>query len=168
MVKLELHLPPGLNRISKLPFALQLNIMRVFGQVMEDAVERSKTAYLSGPRPEKLGVITGLLRRSVLKTVVRATDKRYFAVGILGVEGVPYARIHELGGKTRPHIIQAREKPYLVFYWKKKHTWMRIKKVNHPGSKIKKRPYLRPALEDTAPQIVSKIEKAIMQAYKET
>ncbi len=47
-----------------------------------------------------------------------------------------YAAIHQLGGKTKAHVIrprngQALKTPYGVF-----------KKVNHPGSKIPARPYM--------------------------
>jgi len=49
---------------------------------------------------------------------------------------IPYAAIHQLGGKTAAHVILPRNKkalktPYGIF-----------KKVNHPGSVIPARPYL--------------------------
>lgn len=48
-----------------------------------------------------------------------------------------YAAIHQLGGKTRPHIIKAKNGKAL--HWPgARHP---VKQVNHPGSKIPARPY---------------------------
>jgi phage virion morphogenesis protein len=49
---------------------------------------------------------------------------------------VIYGRIHQLGGKTRPHVIRARRKKALAF------GGILRKMVNHPGSKITARPFL--------------------------
>lgn len=48
----------------------------------------------------------------------------------------PYARIHQLGGKTRPHVIKPRNKKALAFGGRV------VKSVNHPGSDIPARPFL--------------------------
>jgi phage virion morphogenesis protein len=48
----------------------------------------------------------------------------------------PYARIHQLGGKTRPHVIKPRNKKALAFGGRV------VKSVNHPGSEIPARPYM--------------------------
>lgn len=47
-----------------------------------------------------------------------------------------YAAIHQLGGKTRPHVIRPRNKKALAFGG---HV---VKQVNHPGSNIPARPFL--------------------------
>lgn len=49
---------------------------------------------------------------------------------------VPYARIHQLGGKTRPHVIKPKNKKALAFGGRV------VKSVNHPGSNIPARPFL--------------------------
>ncbi len=166
MLKFELLLPPGYNKISQLPPLIQANVLKALEDGMLVAEQKSKTKYLSGPRPEKLGVITGLLRSRVRSSVERGT-KNIFAIGTLGVSGVVYAWIHELGGKTRPHPIVAKNAPYLVFFWKSKGIWMRIKAVNHPGSKFPPRPYLKPALEESEPAIVHLLQAAIDHAYQQ-
>lgn len=48
----------------------------------------------------------------------------------------PYAAIHQLGGRTRPHTIQPRTKKALAFGGRF------AKRVNHPGSVIPARPFL--------------------------
>ena len=47
-----------------------------------------------------------------------------------------YARIHQLGGETRPHEIKPKNKKALAFNGRV------VKKVKHPGSKIPARPFL--------------------------
>ncbi len=49
---------------------------------------------------------------------------------------LPYARIHQKGGKTSPHVIRPKRKKALAF------GGVVRKKVNHPGSDIPARPYL--------------------------
>lgn len=51
----------------------------------------------------------------------------------------PYAMAIHDGSK--PHPIVAKRAPYLVFFWAKVGHWMRIKTVNHPGTKP--RPFLQ-------------------------
>lgn len=50
---------------------------------------------------------------------------------------VPYASIHNRGGRTKPHTIRPRRKKALKFGRKKI-----FKRVNHPGSKIPKRQFI--------------------------
>ena len=60
-----------------------------------------------------------------------------------GVEissSLPYARIHQQGGKTKPHVIRPRLKKVLRFA--NGGTIYFAKGVNHPGSDIPARPYL--------------------------
>ena len=55
---------------------------------------------------------------------------------------LPYARIHQEGGKTSPHVIRPKRKKALAF------GGIVRKKVNHPGSDIPARPYLGVSKED--------------------
>ncbi|MGK0740171.1 phage virion morphogenesis protein, partial [Yokenella regensburgei] len=55
---------------------------------------------------------------------------------------VVYARIHQEGGKTRPHVIRPRNKKALYF------NGRFAAKVNHPGSDIPARPFLSLTEED--------------------
>lgn len=47
-----------------------------------------------------------------------------------------YAAIHQFGGTTRPHVIKPRYKRALAF------GGVIVSQVNHPGSKIRARPFL--------------------------
>lgn len=55
---------------------------------------------------------------------------------------LPYARIHQEGGRTSPHVIRPKRKKALAF------GGVVRKKVNHPGSEIPARPYLGVSVED--------------------
>ena len=67
--------------------------------------------YLSGPRPEKLGVITGRLRSSI-KFKVEQSDN---VISIRFGSDVPYAAIHEFGGDAgRGGKVHIRKRPFLT------------------------------------------------------
>ncbi|TCW35301.1 phage gpG-like protein [Laceyella sacchari] len=61
---------------------------------------------------------------------------------------VKYARIHEFGGKTKPHIIRARRAKALRFTVNGQ-VFIR-KSVNHPGSRIKEKAFLRTPINEMA------------------
>lgn len=71
---------------------------------------------------------TGRLASSII------TD--YDASSVVIGSNVEYARIHQLGGKTKAHTIRPNQKKALAFGG---HV---VKSVNHPGSDIPARPYL--------------------------
>lgn len=69
----------------------------------------------------------------------------------------PQALAFERGAK--PHPIDARNAPNLVFWWEKKDTLFIGPHVNHPG--IKKRPYLQPAKDKHREQNLKEIREAV-------
>jgi hypothetical protein len=75
---------------------------------MFDVERTSKANYLTGPRPEKLGVVTGALRTAVKGTVESGTNK---LSGVLGIgPHVWYGKLHEEGDggqKKRPFLVPA-------------------------------------------------------------
>ena len=82
---------------------------------------------------------TGRLARSIFHTV-DTTGSRVTGTLGAGKGGVPYARIHEIGG-----VIEGR--PWLVFQLPDG-GWRKVRRVRIP-----KRPYLQPALEDALDQL---------------
>lgn len=83
--------------------------------------------------------------------------------GQIGSQGVPYARIHEFGGTTRPHVIMPRNKKALRFMGRGGETFAKI--VQHPGSKIPARPYLAPALDAKKDQILKEFGVFLSLAF---
>ena len=101
---------------------------------------------VSGPRPDKLGVVTGRLRTSIVAVVV---SRYQVKVGT----NVSYAAIHEFGGRTPARVIRPRTKKALSWTGAGGEVFTR-RSVNHPGSNIPARPYMRPALETKRQQAV--------------
>lgn len=115
-----------------------------------------KSEKLSG---QVLNVRSGALRRSIAHDVM---------VGPLGVVGrvfssanVPYARIHEFGGRTGPHTILPTKASVLAFTVGGRKVF--AKRVNHPGSKMPERSYMRTSLHEMQAEIVAGLQQAFMQ-----
>lgn len=163
-------IPPG-ESLFKLSPLLQSSIVKALSDGMQLAATISQTRYLSGPRPSVLGVVTGLLRSSVKSAVTLGGGPGIFATGFLraGMAGseIKYAAVHEYGGRTSPHLIQAKNVKYLSFFWKKMGVWFVGPRVNHPGSVFPARPYLRPAMDDAFPTIDRLIQAAVDKAFSE-
>jgi phage gpG-like protein len=95
---------------------------------------------------------TGALRADI--QIRRRTSRKL----VVGTKRVIYAPIHEFGGKTKPHIIRAKRKKAL--YWKgADHP---VKWVDHPGSRIKAKRYMRRAAET----VQREVDRIAREVYK--
>ncbi len=110
---------------------------------------------LSGP---VLRNRTGRLRNSVVSTL---TDDQTTITGTVSAK-TSYAAIQEYGGTTRAHLIQARDAQALAFAMGGKMVF--AKSVNHPGSNIPERSYLRSTLRENAGSINDRLRHAVQQA----
>jgi phage gpG-like protein len=109
------------------------------------------------PLSDKLTHRSGALGRSIKHVEPRKSGNDF--VGGL-TANTPYARIHELGGRTGPHVILPRSGSFLRFEVSGRVVFVR--RVNHPGSNIPARPYLAPALEEvTAPEVQKQVKVAV-------
>lgn len=116
-------------------------------------------------RGSKLHIVSGRLVRSLLGKTQEGVRKVYSVgtslVGMLG-SNVPYARIHEKGGVTPPHVITPKRASVLAFWSTGRSgggSLIFAKKVNHPGSNIPARPYLEPALKDSGAWIYANFKR---------
>lgn len=121
---------------------------------------------------EVLNVRSGALRRSIAQKVeatLAAVVGRVFSSG-----DVKYARIHELGGKTKPHVIVPKNGKALRFGYAGVigaegaygPSVVFAKKVNHPGSVIPKRSYLASSLKEMAEDILRELKEAAVQGAR--
>lgn len=129
------------------------------GQSIARAMDRENELTLNLVRAKLSGAVlnrvTGRLRDSMQRTdAIVINDGTSLEVRSslgsnvrFGGQSVVYAAIHEHGGTTRPHVIRAKAGGYLAFPGRDGNTVFR-KSVNHPGSKIPARPYLRPSIEE--------------------
>ncbi|MDE2102206.1 MAG: hypothetical protein KGL39_33480 [Patescibacteria group bacterium] len=102
---------------------------------------------------EVLNVQSSTLRRSIgaTRAIVKGASI-LSAVGSgarFGHKSVAYAAILEFGGTTRPHVIRPRNKKVLAFPCRGGGTVF-AHSVNHPGSKIPERSYIRSTLNERA------------------
>jgi len=100
---------------------------------------------------------TGRLRRSISASMSPAGP---IVTGIVGTN-VEYAAIHEFGGKTGAHQILPKRGKALAFNWKGKDVV--FAKVNHPGSIMPERSFMRTALNEMKPQILQEFQNAIFE-----
>lgn len=115
-------------------------LMNKIAGIMLDAVDEN---FVQGGRPgwTPLKYRDGkplMNTRRLHGSIGSLADNDQAAVGT----NVVYARIHQLGGKTRPHVIRPRNKKALFF------NGRFASKVNHPGSDIPARPFLSLTDED--------------------
>src|SRR5574343_128132 len=107
-----------------------------------------------------LNVRSGALRRSIQQEVDRIGTAIWGKVFSSG--DVKYAGIHEFGGHTPPHIIEPKKADAVRFVIGGKVIF--AKRVNHPGSKMPERSYLRSSLKQSAPNISRELKEAVLGA----
>jgi len=169
---LKFELPEWDDRITDLPKRIQNNVFEALQQGMELTAGVAQTKYLSGPRPTKLAVVTGLLRSSVKAGAYLGGEEGAFATGTLtaGQSGmIKYATIHEFGGVIdHPGAETSGNQKKMRFFWKKTNTWVITRYVRPHKIPIPARPYLGPAMEEMATPdgVISRmIRKAINMAF---
>lgn len=96
--------------------------------VMENFAQEGRPKWLPIQRAGKILQNT----RRLMSSIDSDADNNMAVVGT----NVVYARIHNEGGTTRPHVIRPRYKQALAFNGRV------VKKVNHPGSVIPERRFL--------------------------
>jgi HK97 gp10 family phage protein len=110
-----------------------------------------------------LKVRTGKLRRSIHS---RVDSTPVSVTGMAASSGdVKYAGIHEFGGQTKAHIIEARNAKALAFKMNGKQVF--FARVNHPGSKMPERSFMRSSLKEMRDEIVQEMNNAAAEAARE-
>lgn len=115
-------------------------LMKILANTMQYAVDQN---FQSGGRPKWAGLKyrqgQPLINAGELRSSIRPDYGKNFA--LVGTN-VPYAAIHQFGGKTKPHTIRPVLKKALAF------NGGVFKAVHHPGSKIPARPFLKLTEQD--------------------
>jgi phage gpG-like protein len=124
------------------------------------AVDQSAASVLRGAKAkvsdDVLNVKTGRLRRSLSMRTAGGLDTPSAEVGT----NVVYAAIHEYGGQTKAHIIEAINGKALAFMGKDGSMVFR-QIVHHPGSRMPEHSFLRSTLTEQAPEIQERIVGAV-------
>lgn len=148
-------------RIDKAPEAVRRELTREITAIVIELEGYIKNEKLSG---QVLHVVSGDLRRSihaVLPVIQTATG----VMGQVAQSGdVKYGAIHEFGGTTPAHVIEATKGEALHFVMGGKDVF--FKRVNHPGSVIPERSYMRSALADKRDSIVDRLQAAVKRGME--
>ncbi len=111
-------------------------------------------------RGQVLNRVSGRLGQSI-KAPSPSSSPGKITATVYSSGDVKYARIHEYGGVTKPHIILPRRAKTLAFNGSNGKVF--AKKINHPGSRIPERSYMRSSLKELTPTIESDLKKTIMR-----
>lgn len=124
--------------------------------VVAELVQYVVSDKLSG---QVLNRITGKLAGSVSGRVTEFS-------GLVGTvyANTAYAGIQEYGGRTAAHEILPTIKQSLRFPYNGEVVF--AKKVNHPGSRMPERSYLRAGLADLKSKIIQDLQAAVVRAIK--
>lgn len=166
-----------LYRVEGAIQATPAQMRRALGKAIIEVEREAKRTAPVGRYPGQ-GKVGGALKQSISNAVI-GDDTAVLTVG------VAYGSIQDKGGVTRPHIIRAKDRPFVTnFSWRKGNIvgartvgrtggmlafkiggqMIFRKQVNHPGSRIPPKHYARQAFENAKPQV----EWVLKNAAKET
>lgn len=158
---------------------MQAQMARVMNTLIVKLTRKIKEEKLSG---QVLKNRTGTLRRSITPSISTSSNL---------IEGkastnIIYAAIHEYGGVTRPHVIVPKHRLALAWvrgsfigpirmatatgrFSKKQSAYPFIfaRRVNHPGSHIPERSFMRSSLREMKPEILESFRNAILSVVRE-
>jgi hypothetical protein len=109
-----------------------------------------------------LNVRSGALRDSIVASISADADDVVASVDSTG--DVKYAAIQEYGGKTSAHEILPVKAQALAFVAGGAQRFAR--RVEHPGSLIRERSYLRSSLDDMRDEILGTLADAAADAWE--
>jgi phage gpG-like protein len=158
MLQLTLEGQPELaDRLAALPDRLRAALAEKVDALAQDLLAQVVGVNLSG------GVLkarSGKLRDSI--QMRESQQDGQVGADIFSDGDVPYAAIQEFGGKTAAHEIVPDKARGLAFVMNGKQVFAR--RVEHPGSQIPARSYLRSALEERHDAIVQDLAQAVIAA----
>jgi len=146
-------------RLDGYPAALQAALAAKADELAAALADLVKNDKLSGG---VLNTRSGALGDSIAASVTADADGVLASVGSEG--DVKYAAIQEYGGKTSAHEILPAKGNVLAFVVGDAQHFAR--RVEHPGSAIPERSYLRSALDDMKDEIVAALADAASEAWE--
>jgi HK97 gp10 family phage protein len=146
-----------ISRLDQVPGKVAAALRRAVEAEAIKLTAYVKEQKLSG---QVLNMQTGTLQRSIDYQLQDDGDRIAASVGT----NLIYAAIHEYGGTTRTHVIEARNVKALAFQMSGQDVF--CKRVNHPGSHMPERSFLRSALSENADSIKAAIVQAVAEGVK--
>jgi phage gpG-like protein len=146
-------------RLEAYPAALAAALDAKAAELAAALVDLVQNDKLSGA---VLNVGSGALRDSIVASISADGDGVVASVDSVG--DVKYAATQEYGGKTSAHEITAVKAQALAFIIDSAQRFAR--RVEHPGSLIPERSYLRSSLEDMRDDVVDALADAAADALE--
>ena len=131
-------------------------------QKVEDFTERM-AREAANLMDQRLGTKTGRLSGEAIETEVRVINGKI--QGRVFIEGIPYARIQEEGGRTPAHMIYPREAKLLAFQGA---TGEKVfaTRVMHPGGFIEGKRFFKDAYRQMGPELSKGLKKALVEGIR--
>lgn len=145
----------GLEEVTGKLRAAPTNVKQAVRRAIEESAVQVTARAKDKLTDDVLNVRTGRLRRSVHYVMSGSDDAPQASVGT----NVEYAGIHEFGGQTKAHVIEAINAKVLAF--QKDGRTIFATRVDHPGSRMPERSYLRSSLGELSGQIRENIDNAV-------
>ncbi len=146
-------------QLTAYPAALTAALSAKAAELAAALADMVKNDKLSGA---VLNTRSGALRDSIAASVSTDADSILASVGSEG--DVKYAAIQEYGGKTSAHEILPVKAAALAFVIGGAQLFAR--RVEHPGSLIPERSYLRSSLDDMRDEIVAALADAATETWE--
>ena len=146
-------------QLDAYPAALQAALSAKATELAAALADLVKDNKLSGA---VLNTGSGALRDSIAASVTADSDGVLASVG--SEADVKYAAIQEYGGKTSAHEILPVKDDVLAFVAGDGQHFAR--RIEHPGSVIPERSYLRSSLEDMKDEILATLGSAAAEAWE--
>ena len=140
-------------RLGALPAQLVADLAAKAALLAEALADKVRDEKLSG---QVLNAVSGVLRESIVAEIAIEGDAVVASVGSAG--DVKYAAIHEYGGKTAAHEILPSKASVLAFVAGGAMRFAR--RVEHPGSVMPERSYLRSSFAEMMDEIVTTLSRS--------
>lgn len=145
-------------RLRQKAEGMQKAMARGLKKATARVLKRAQQTVYEGHASGHLNVGTGYLRQNL----TMAVDDQQL-LGYVGVrKNVIYARIHEYGGRTKPHRIEP-VRAQALRWLDGEGSPVFARYVEHPGSNIPARPYLHPALDAEQEGIRTDLADAVQE-----
>ena len=148
-------------RLDAYPAALAESLAEKARALADTLADKVKFEKLAG---EVLNARSGALSASIAAEIASDGDEISATVGSFG--DVKYAAIQEYGGRTGAHEILPNKAQVLAFFVDGAMHFAR--RVEHPGSVIPERSYLRSSLEEMQADIESELAATAAEAWEDS
>lgn len=162
MLRVEIQADRAIAKLDHLPPSVHAALLAKVYQLTLMLEEWVKNQKLAG---QVLNKKSGRLVRSI-HSKVEATPTAITGMVIQSAD-VPYGRIHEFGGTTSAHVIIPKKAAVLAWAMAGGQGNKRFaKSVQHPGSVMPERSFMRSSLRDKSIEISTGLKQAVVEGIQ--